>query len=218
MTTKHPAAQPKPPSKSISGWLIGGIAAAVVAVAATVAILTTHDEPAAVEGLSQTQPVVVTGAALPTFGSDASDPAIGTAAPTLAGAKFDGSAISVEPGRPTLVIFLAHWCPHCQREVPVLTQWQKNGGVPAGVEVIGIATATDTSAPNYPPSQWLADEKFPFPVMADSDTYDAAKAFGLSVYPYFVVLDAKGTVVQRASGEIDPATLTPVLESVAASP
>jgi hypothetical protein len=36
----------------------------------------------------------------------------------------------------------------------------------------------------------------------------------LSGYPYFVLLDAGGKVVQRADGEIDPATLTPVLESL----
>ena len=127
-------------------------------------------------GLSQTQPVKVTGTPLPEFGSDTPDPAIGSVAPTLIGSAFDESPIAVKPGRPTLVIFLAHWCPHCQREVPLLTQWQKSGGVPDGVDVIGVATGVDKSAPNYPPSQWLANERFPFPVMADSDTSAAASA------------------------------------------
>jgi hypothetical protein len=99
----------------------------------------------------------------------------------------------------------------------VLTQWQKSGGVPSGVDVIGVATGTDSSAPNYPPSQWLADEHFPFPVMADSDSQTAAAAFGLGSYPYFVLLDSEGKVVQRASGEIDPNSLTPLLNSVASS-
>jgi hypothetical protein len=53
--------------------------------------------------------------------------------------------------------------------------------------------------------------------MADSDTFAAASAYGLSGYPYFVLLDATGNVVQRASGEIDPTTLTPLLNSVASS-
>ena len=149
------------------------------------------------------------------FAHGTSDPAIGVVAPSLAGQEFDGTPIDVKPGAPTLVIFLAHWCPHCQREVPVLTQWEQAGGVPDGVDVIGIATATDPALPNYPPSKWLADENFPFPVMVDSEASDAAIAYGLSGYPYFVVLDASGQVVQRASGEIDPATLTPVLESLA---
>lgn len=142
------------------------------------------------------------------------DPAIGVVAPTLSGQQFDGTPIAVKPGRPTLVVVLAHWCPHCQAEVPVLTQWEAAGGVPEGVDVIGVASGTDSAAPNYPPSQWLTDEQFPFPVMADSEESDASIALGLTGYPYFVLLDADGTVVQRASGEIDPATLTPVLESL----
>ena len=217
MAKKHAAASSPEPRRSISGWMIGAIGAVVVVVAAIVAIVSTSDKPASVPGLSQTQPVQVTGTALPEFGSDTPDPAIGTAAPTLVGSGFDGSPIGVKPGRPTLVIFVAHWCPHCQREVPVLTQWQKSGGVPDGVDVIGVATGTDKSLPNYPPSQWLADEHFPFPVMADSDSFAAASAYGLSGYPYFVLLDATGKVAQRASGEIDPTTLTPLLNSVASS-
>jgi thiol-disulfide isomerase/thioredoxin len=216
---KNQQAAPGPvPRRSLSGWMIGAIGAAVVALAAIIAIVSTSDEPpASVPGLSQTQPVEITGAALAEYDADVSDPAIGTVAPTLAGSAFDGSPISVKPGRPTLVVFLAHWCPHCQREVPLLTQWQKAGGVPDGVDVIGVATGTDTSAPNYPPSQWLADEQFPFPTMADSDASAAATAFGLSGYPYFVALDADGKVVQRASGEIDPTTITPLLNSIASS-
>ena len=200
--------------RSISGWVIAGIAAAVVVIAAVIAVVSTGDEPPTVAGISETSPVEVTGDALPVFASSTSDSAIGTVAPTLAGQQFDGTPIAVAPGRPTLVIFLAHWCPHCQREVPVLTQWEAAGGVPEGVDVIGVSTATDKALPNYPPSQWLADENFPFPVMADSDGSDAANAYGVSGYPYFVLLDADGSVVVRASGEIDPATLTPVLESL----
>lgn len=217
MAKKQALASSPERGRSISGWMIGGIGAAVVALAAIVAIVSTSDKPTSVPGLSQTQPVEVIGTALPTFDSETSDTAVGTVAPTLVGSAFDGSPIAVKPGRPTLLIFLAHWCPHCQREVPLLTQWQTSGGVPDGVDVIGITTGTDQSAPNYPPSQWLADEHFPFPVMADSDASAAATAYGLSVYPYFVLLDAAGKVVQRASGEIDPNSLTPLLSSVASS-
>ena len=117
MAKRHTAASSPKPSRSISGWIIGGAAAAIVALAAIVAIVSTSDEPASVPGLSQTQPVEVTGTALPTFDSDAPDTAVGTVAPTLVGSSFDGSPVVVKPGRPTLLIFLAHWCPHCQHEV-----------------------------------------------------------------------------------------------------
>ena len=31
-----------------------------------------------------------------------------------------------------------------------------DGKVPAGVDVVGIATQTSSDQPNYPPSSWLA--------------------------------------------------------------
>jgi thiol-disulfide isomerase/thioredoxin len=117
---------------TISGWVIAGAAAVVVALLAVVAIVSTGDSSSSDAGLSQTQPVEVTGTALPTFAADTADAALGMVARELAGAGFDGTPITVKSGRPTLVIFLAHWCPHCQREVPVLTQWHQDGGVPEG--------------------------------------------------------------------------------------
>ncbi len=38
--------------------------------------------------------------------------------------------------------------------------------------------------------------------MADSKTATAAEAYGLSAYPYFVLVDANGKVVGRATGEV----------------
>ena len=199
----------------LNGWLVRGIVAALIAVAGIVAVVATAgSDDNNVAGLEQTRPVAITGTALPAFGDTPSDPAIGTTAPTLTGASFDGTPLAVQPGTPTLVVFLAHWCPHCQREVPVLTEWAANGGVPDGVNVIGVATSTTSQRPNYPPSAWLEREHFPFPVIADSATYDAATAFGLTSYPYFVALDSKGRVVTRASGEIDPNALTAMLANL----
>lgn len=207
--------------KSNTRWLLIGGLAVVAAVAVVVALLVGGGDSAssgsggtsASGGLSQTRPVTITGTALPLNpGAGTTDPAVGMVAPTISGQTFDGAPISVKPGRPTLLVFVAHWCPHCQREVPQLTAWSNAGEVPAGVDVVAIATSTTNTRPNYPPSAWLEREKFPFPVIADSDTDQAAEAFGLDGFPYFVVLDAEGRVVARASGEVPPATLGNLLE------
>jgi thiol-disulfide isomerase/thioredoxin len=182
-----------------------------VAIGAVIAIVASGDNETPAAGIEQTRPVTIDGEPLPELTDSPTDPAVGQTAPTLTGAGFDGTPISVAPGNPTVLVFLAHWCPHCQREVPVLTEWAGQGGVPDGVDVIGIATATNADRPNYPPSQWLQREQFPFPVIADNETYDAATAFGLSGFPFFVVLDSEGKVVERASGELDPTTLTAML-------
>jgi len=45
---------------------------------------------------------------------------------------------------------------------------------------------------------------WPFAVMADSKTFTAADAYGLSAYPYFVAVSADGKVAGRATGELPP--------------
>lgn len=189
-------------SRLSSPWVIGGVIAVIVLVVGMISILSATDSPADTDEFSQVRPVTVTGAALPVMGADGSDSAIGIVAPTIAGASFDGSPIEIAPGRATLLVYAAHWCPHCQAEVPLLVDWQASGDVPAGLQVIGIATATDPKQNNYPPSDWLQDERWPWPVLADSELGEAGAAMGVDGYPFFVLLDAQGRVTWRASGEI----------------
>jgi thiol-disulfide isomerase/thioredoxin len=202
------------PARS-KGWIVGGVIAAVVALAVVISIVATGGGDDTPVGVEQTRPVVISGGALPQYTDPGNDSAIGLTAPALSGQSFDGSAVEVETGQPTLLVFLAHWCPHCQREVPLLTEWSENGEVPDGAQVIGIATSTTPERPNYPPSEWLERERFPFPVIADSDTFQAAETFGLTGFPYFVVLDASGKVVARATGEVETSVLTELLEQAA---
>jgi thiol-disulfide isomerase/thioredoxin len=149
--------------------------------------------------------VTVTGSTLVPLPDDdrAVDSAVGSTAPRLAGKSFAGEPVLVDPGKPTLLIGLAHWCSHCRAEVPRLVEWWRQGGVPTGVDVIGISTAVVEQRPNYPPSAWLEKEQFPWPVIADSIEGDAATAIGLTSFPYFVMLAEDGTVLWRASGELE---------------
>ena len=158
--------------------------------------------PAGSVAAAETQAVTVAGTALPKLGDAATDLAVGLKAPALTGYSFDGAPVSVQPGSsPMLVLFVAHWCPHCRREVPLIVQYMAAGKVPAGMKVVAVSTGVSKDAPNYPPSAWLAKEQFAAPVLADSDDQQAAAAYGLPGYPYFVVLKADGTVAARGSGE-----------------
>ncbi|MEM8621283.1 MAG: TlpA disulfide reductase family protein [Actinomycetota bacterium] len=187
------------------------IVAIVIAVAAIIAIAVTSGGDSETEGLSQTQDVEISGSALPAL-SEGDDPAVGLPAPSISGQSFDGTPVRVELGQPTMLMFLAHWCPACQAEVPELVEWEASGGVPDGVQVIGVATGTDSGAPNYPPSSWLADEEFPFPVIADDDAQSLATAMGLPAYPYYVLLDENGRVVARGTGQVPSGELTALAE------
>jgi thiol-disulfide isomerase/thioredoxin len=155
----------------------------------------------------ETAAVKITGTPLPTYDSATSpDPAVGKTVPTLQGKSvFDGSPVTIGPdsggGQPQLILFVAHWCPHCQAEVPRIVDWAKQG-VFDGVKVSAVATGTNPTYPNYPPSAWLKDKGWPFPVMADSKAGSGAEAYGLSAYPYFVFVHPDGTVAGRGTGEL----------------
>jgi len=210
-------------SNSSSGrgkFIFGAIIAIVIGGAAIVAISSSGSKSDTATGaVSEFSDITVTGDALPAFDSvsTAIDTAIGMPAPVISGKGFTGTSITTEgTGTPMLVVFLAHWCPHCQREVPLLVQWEKDGKTPTGIDVIAVATGTDPANPNYPPSEWLAREQFPalWPVIADSKDKAAANAFGLSGYPYFVLVDAQGNVFKRASGEVAMDDLTAMINQM----
>jgi cytochrome c biogenesis protein CcmG, thiol:disulfide interchange protein DsbE len=152
------------------------------------------------------------GAPLPGFQGPDGDAAVGLAAPIVTGSSFDGSPVTLgESGRPQIIIFVAHWCPHCQREVPLIQSWLDANGPPDGVDLRSVATGNDPSLPNYPPETWLANEHWSVPVVVDP-TNSIAAAYGLTSYPYFVFLDSKGRVAFRASGEIPLDTLQQLVD------
>jgi thiol-disulfide isomerase/thioredoxin len=160
--------------------------------------------------------VTVSGTALPLFeGGD--DAAIGMTLPTLTGVDQQGAPMTIgDSGRPTMIVFVAHWCPHCQREVPVVQQWVDDGGLPNGVDLVTVSTAIDPNRPNYPPDRWLAEEGWTAPVLVDADD-SAAQAAGLSAYPFFVAIDGQGKVVVRASGELSTEELDAVASMLEAT-
>jgi thiol-disulfide isomerase/thioredoxin len=208
-------------SKSSSGngkFIVGAIIAIIIGGAALVAISSSGSESnTSSSNISEFSDITVTGDALPGFDSASTDASIGMTAPIISGKGFTGTEITTDgAGTPTLLVFLAHWCQFCQREVPLLVQWEKDGLTPTGVDVIAVATGTDPANPNYPPSEWLAREEFPalWPVIADSQGKDAANAFGLSGYPYFVLVDAQGKVFKRLSGEIPMDQLTEIINQM----
>lgn len=157
--------------------------------------------------------VTVSGTALPGFEDTAGDPAVGAQAPLLEGVDMYGEPMTIGgAGEPTVVVFLAHWCPHCQREVPVLVDWLEENGQPEGVEIVGVTTAFDETRGNWPPAEWLEDEGWEQPTMVDPDG-SAAETWGLTSFPYFVAIDANGDVVARASGELTTAQFEELLEA-----
>ena len=154
-------------------------------------------------------PAEVTGDPLPPLEPEAPDGAVGAQAPTISGTSISGEPATIEPGdgTPKAIVFLAHWCPHCQREVPTVVQWLQDSGLPEGVELLGVATGIDRNRPNYPPHDWLEREEWDVPTIVDGNQA-ANQAYGLVSYPFWVLVDGEGKVVQRWAGETTPEQLT----------
>lgn len=201
------------PPRKVPVLAIGGGLVALLAVLAIV-IGVTGDDGGSDDGadggtsLQETAAVEVTGAALPRLDDPSADPAVGQAAPTVTGVSFDGSPVTLAPqGEAQLIVFVAHWCPHCQAEVPVITEWLADNGDPEGVELRAVSTGVNAAAPNYPPSAWLEEEGWPIPTLIDEPDSVAANAYGLSAFPFFVAVNDQGQVVARISGELTVAQL-----------
>jgi cytochrome c biogenesis protein CcmG, thiol:disulfide interchange protein DsbE len=191
------------PARSGSLFWIG--LAALVAVAAAVAVFVGRDDGGSGTVVDEAASASVEGVPLPAFDADASaDPAVGMSAPGLAGTSVNDGRVTIPAGagQPRALIFLAHWCPHCRDEVPLIVDWVQAGGGPEGVELYGVATANDPDADNYPASAWLEEEGWEVPTLLDDDQRAAAQAYGVTGFPFFVFVDGEGEVTGRHAGEL----------------
>jgi thiol-disulfide isomerase/thioredoxin len=216
---RPPSRHPSPPSSNRGLYLtLAGVAAVVVGLFVVAMIARGGGDTVA-----QTAPVTIQGEPLPPFpqgaggvADPATDPAVGQVAPTLEGVSFDGAPVRVAAdGTPRLVLFLAHWCPHCQVEVTKIQQMVDEGRLPDGVEVVAVSTSASPGRPNYPPSAWLEREGWSSPVLVDDGASAAGQAFGLTSFPYGVYLDGDNRVVVRTAGALDPALVELLLAQLA---
>ncbi len=197
---EHRAAANAAPRRSLVPFVV---VALVAVIAIGVALLSSGGDDGADGDALATAGITVRGEALPEFAGGGTDPAVGTPAPTLEGVSYDGTPLDVdfEGNEPTLLAFLAHWCPHCQAELPNLVTMAEQGQLD-DVRPVIVATGTDESAPNYPPGPWIEDEGWKGNVILDDEGYSAGSAYGLAGYPYLVLVDGDGDVIARASGEL----------------
>ena len=143
----------KPAPKRLPVWpiLIGAI---VVAAVIAVVISSSgggdkHDTTAEHE----TGTVTVSGPSLPDFDVDQErrrdrrHRAHPRTAATSPGAPV---TIPANDGKAKAIFFVAHWCPHCQAEVPRLEKWIQTHGIPAGLDIEIVSTRVERGAEQLP--------------------------------------------------------------------
>jgi thiol-disulfide isomerase/thioredoxin len=187
-------------------FIIVGAILLVVGLAVAIGV-SLVDEP--LDGNLPEGETTISGDALPEYaGENDINISVGLQAPSFSGPDQNSEIISLEKnGKSKILLFLAHWCSHCQAEVPVVQEYIDTFGLPADVEVIGILTSIDRSRDNYPPHDWLVKEGWSETQIYDLDR-EIGTAYGLNAFPYWVTLDKDLKVVNRVTGELTPDQIT----------
>lgn len=218
-TAPNPATSSKPQQRSrMPLYIVGGVLLLGLVVALAVVIAQSESGSFEDENIANAE-VSITGNGLPIYVPDSgpNDQGLGLPAPEVRGADFQGNPVAITAdGRAKAIVFLAHWCPHCQREVPVVQSWLATNPVPDGVDLYSVATSIDPLRGNYPPNEWLAREGWTPPVIVDDAQSTVSAAYGLSAFPYWVFVDGDGTILGRRTGSISTAELDQIMLSLAA--
>jgi thiol-disulfide isomerase/thioredoxin len=160
----------------------------------------------AVLGSSFTDAIPANGD-LPPFEDTTNDLAVLAAMtlPTIEGPEYgSGTTVTYRPNDGIARVWLAwaHWCPHCQAELPELATWyEENADRYPGIELVTVSTSIDESRDN-PLLPYLEESAFPFPVIIDEDGTQGSH-LGATVFPFWVVTDGDGAVLVRLGGELD---------------
>ena len=181
-------------------FIIAGAVVLVLGLAIAIGV-TLSSEPVAA-GLPEGE-INVNGESLPQYAGENDDNiALGLSAPTFSAPDQNSEIFILEKdGNSKALLFLAHWCPHCQREVPVVQSFIDSNGVPPGIDVIAVATSIDRGRDNYPPQEWLEREGWSETQIYDLDR-EIGEAYGLNAFPYWVFLDKDLNVIARRTGNL----------------
>jgi cytochrome c biogenesis protein CcmG/thiol:disulfide interchange protein DsbE len=198
-------------SGSKTGLIIGAVGGLVVLLLVA-AVMFGSEEVGAEYGEPE-----ISGTALTRFPSTESIDftAAGQVAPDVLGKNYDDSVVTItNDGTAKAIVFLAHWCSHCQAEVPRVQQWLNETGGVEGVDIYSVSTAINSGRPNYPGSTWLDNENWTVPVVVDDQESSVLTAYGSGGFPYWVFLNADGTVALRTAGELSIAQLEEFLNTL----
>ena len=196
-----------PPTESNRGFLVIVVGVIVVGLLAVAVFATNRGSDET--DVPQTAAVDLSGGSLAplpegvSMGTVATDPVVGSTAPTLTATDFEGNEVTIGPdGRAKAVYFLAHWCPHCQAEVPVVQAWLNAGNLPDDVDMYAVSTLINSARGNYPPEDWLVGEGWTVPTLTDDTSNTVSTSYGMTGTPFYMVLDGNNTNLVRVSGQI----------------
>lgn len=131
-------------------------------------------------------------------------------APALAGPDVvtdEPLSLASLEGKPTLVVFWAHWCPHCQKMMPVFQRFADEHSDEFNVLTVATAIGAQPSQPQYSsPKRLMTTQDITLPTMRDGEG-TAATAYDVTGFPAMYLVDANGVLVGSTTGELTPEQL-----------
>lgn len=148
---------------------------------------------------------------------------LGSVAPDFTLRTIDGVPYTLSRlrGRAVLLDFVAVWCPHCQREEPILNRIDATFA-PTGVRSLSIVASPygrdyesgDTRVVNLSDIAWYQTTfQVRRPILIDP-VFSAVNRYGIAAYPTIYILDRNGVVRAVFEGDTSEQTLRRVLTHV----
>lgn len=172
-------------------------------------------KPYEADGFYEDAKVQIRGKYLPELVPGYQDTAIGLKAPEIKGKGLDGVDVYIGgEGPTTLIMVLAHWCPHCRNEVRELSPFLNETDSLNRVRMITLLTSINEERANFPPHTWLDLENWPVPSIVDTPSSQIAAAYGVNSFPFFIVINDVGQVALRLPGRLGVETLVELLDAI----
>ena len=212
--TQRPTAVPKNPSTSLTS-LNDKKPPTGFSIIVNETVENKVTKPYEKEGFYRDTKAQIRGKYLPKLVQGYEDSALGWAAPEVEAVGLDGEEIYIGgEGPTTLIIVLAHWCPHCRNEVRELAPFLNETDSLDRVRMVTLLTSINDERANFPPHTWLDLEKWPVPSIVDTPSSQIATAYGISSFPFFIVINDKGEIALRMPGRLGVETLSRLLDAI----
>jgi len=134
------------------------------------------------------------------------------AAPPLQVRLMDGRVLDLHSlrGKVVLVNFWATWCPYCRHEMPAMQRFYRDYK-DKGFEMLALSQDEDA----VKVFEFLRAEGYDFPVAMDVPGTSAAFG-GVSKLPTSFVIDKRGMVRKKVSGQVHYARLEDIVQPLLA--
>ncbi len=129
-------------------------------------------------------------------------------APNISGETLGGGKFNYEIGKVTVVNVWASWCSPCRAEAPILSAFASKN---PEIQFVGILTRDNLSSA----LSFVNRFNLTYPTLIDDAIIASFKgSLAANAIPTTLIIDAKGRVAARISGEVTVALMRELLEKV----